>query len=168
MTLDQCARMPMGMQTDEFIPNSLQDEGTGAWNTMHMMRNAAVTEEERDKALKWIMWLPQGLLHAFGRGGKKGAIPYRDLARRFVAWRKRDMQGLLETWRMATITIEKRMTKAKARKEKGENARIERAVRHLRKGAISRAGKALESKGLGDLVKVEIWMQIKEWATCNK
>ena len=30
----------------------------------------------------------------------------------------------------------------------------------LRKGAISRAGKAFESKGLEDLDDVEIWMQI--------
>ena len=109
------------------------------------MRDAAATEEERDRALKWVLWLPQGLLHASSKGGKKGARQYRDLARRFVAWRKRDMQGLLKTWRMAAITAEKRMTKAKARKEKGEHARIERAVRLLRKGAISRAGKALES-----------------------
>ena len=63
---------------------------------------------------------------------------------------------------MAAITVEKRMTKAKARKAKGENARIENAVRLLRKGAISRAGKALESKGLGDLDDVEIWMQIDD------
>jgi hypothetical protein len=30
-------------------------------------------------------------------------------------------------------------------------ARINRAVRHIRRGAISRTCKALESKGLGDL-----------------
>jgi len=57
--------------------------------------------------------------------------------------------GAFEDIRMATVTAEKRKTKAKARKAKGNNARIERAVRLLKKGAISRAGKALESKGLG-------------------
>ena len=61
------------------------------------------------------------------------------------------MQGLLKTWRMVAVIAEKRMTKAKARKAKGENARIERVVRVLRNGAISRAGKALESKGLEGL-----------------
>jgi hypothetical protein len=143
--------MPMGMQTVEFISNSLRDEWTGAWNTVHKMRAAAATEEERDRALKWILWLPHGMLQASSKGGQKGARQYRDLARRFVAWRNRDMRGLLKTWRMTTITAKKRMTKAKARKAKGENARIERVVRLLRKGAISRAGKAFESKGLGDL-----------------
>ena len=63
---------------------------------------------------------------------------------------------------MAAITVEKRMMKAKARKAKEENVRIERAVRLLRKGAISRAGNALESKGLGDLDDVEIWTQIDD------
>ena len=148
--------MPMGMQTVEFIPNSLQDEWTGAWNTVYRMREEALTDEERDRALKWILWLPQGLLHASSRGGKKGARQYREMARRFVAWRKRDMQGLLKIWRLAAVTAEKRMTKAKARKAKGDEARIERAVRLMRKGAISRAGKALESKGLGDLDDIEI------------
>ena len=146
------------MQTVEFIPSSLHDEWTGAWSTVHKMRDATVTNEERDRALKWILWLPLGLLRASSRGGQKGASQYRDMARRFVAWRKRDMHGLLKTWRMATVTAEKRMTKAKARKAKGDNARVERAVRLMRKGAISRAGKALESKGLGDLDDMEIWI----------
>ncbi len=121
-----------------------------------------MTDEERDRALKWILWLPQGLLHASSRGGQKGARQYRDMARRFVAWRKRDMTGLLKMWRMAAVTAEKRMTKAKARKAKGENARVERAVQLLRKGAISRAGKALESKGMGDLDDIEVWIQIND------
>ena len=120
------------------------------------MRDAAETDEERDRALKWILWLPQGLLHASSRGGRKGARHYRDMARRFVTWRKRDMQGLLKIWRMVAVTAEKRMTKAKARKAKGDNARVERAVRLMRKGAISRAGKALESNGLGDLDDIEV------------
>ncbi len=36
--------------------------------------------------------------------------------------------GATKTWRMTTITTKKRMTKAKAMKAKGENARIERSV----------------------------------------
>ena len=52
---------------------------------------------------------------------------------------------------MAAVTAEKRLSKARARKAKGDQARIAKAIRLLRRGAISRAGKALESKGLGDL-----------------
>jgi hypothetical protein len=57
----------------------------------------------------------------------------------------------MKAWRQATIAAEKRMEKAKARKEKGDMAKIIRAVRLKRRGAISRARKAPEIKGLGDL-----------------
>jgi len=126
-----------------------------------MMRDGAERDEIRDKALKWILWLPHGLLYASRRGGKKGARQFRDLARRFVMWRQRDMKGLIKAWRQATISAEKRMEKAKARKEKGDRARISRAVRLIRRGAISRASKALESKGLGDLTDGSVWEQIE-------
>jgi len=72
-------------------------------------------------------------------------------------WRQRDMAGLMKAWRQAAITAEKRMEKARARKEKGDRARVSRAVRLIRRGAISRAGKALEIKGLGDLTNCSIW-----------
>jgi len=76
--------MPTGLQTLEFIPSSLQDEWTKAWNDVQRIRDAAGTKEERDMALKWIMWLPQGLLYAPSRGGQNGARQFRDLAKRFV------------------------------------------------------------------------------------
>ncbi len=47
------------------------------------------------------------------------------------------------------------------KKVKGENARISRAINLLRRGAISRAGHALESKGIGDLNNPEIWEQMR-------
>jgi hypothetical protein len=61
---------------------------------------------------------------------------------------------------MAAVRAANKMTKAKARKEKGEKANIDKAARLLRKGAISRAGKALESKGLGNMDDPDIWDQI--------
>jgi len=83
--------MLVGMQTMEFVPNSLQDGWTKAWNDVHMMRDGAETDEIRDRALKYILWIPHGLLHASRRGGKNGARQFRDFARRFVMWRQRDM-----------------------------------------------------------------------------
>ncbi len=70
--MDQCGRMHVGMQTVEFVPNSLHDEWTKAWNYVKRMRDGAETDEIRDRALKWILSLPHGLLHASSRGGKKG------------------------------------------------------------------------------------------------
>jgi hypothetical protein len=45
----------MGMQTTEFIPNSLQEEWTEAWNTARELRKSAITTEEKDMALKLIL-----------------------------------------------------------------------------------------------------------------
>ena len=84
LTVDQFARMPMGMQTVELVPISLQEEWTKAWNDVHIMRDAAETDDIRDRALKWILWVPHGLLNATNIRGKKGARQFKDLARRFV------------------------------------------------------------------------------------
>ncbi len=126
LTITQCAVRPPGMQNVEIIPNSLQDEWTEAWNDAHRQRQSTVTEEERERALKWILWLPQGMLHAPRRGGKGGAWQYKKLASRFVMWRQRDMMGLAKAWKTASIAAEKRLFKPGARKAKGDQARIAR------------------------------------------
>jgi hypothetical protein len=41
-------------------------------------------------------------------------------------------------------------------------ARVDKALRLLRKVSISRAGKALESKGLGDMTDAEVLQQLRE------
>ena len=97
MNVEQCGVSPPGMQTIEYIPNSLQEDWTEAWNSVHMLRQAAVTEEEKDRAMKWILWLPHGLLHAPQRGGSKGNSQYMEQARRFVRWRQRDMLAIVKT-----------------------------------------------------------------------
>jgi hypothetical protein len=58
------------------------------------------------------------------------------------------MQGLVKAWKAAAIAAEKRLSKPGARKAKGDQARIARAIKLLRRGAISRAGHALEIKGI--------------------
>ncbi len=67
------------------------------------------------------------------------------------------MLGLMKAWKMAAVAAEKRLSKPGARKAKGDQARIARAIKLLRRGAISRVGQALESKGIGDLGNPEIW-----------
>jgi hypothetical protein len=72
------------MQTLEFIPSTLQEEWTEAWNVAHELRRSAIIEEENERALKWVLWMPQGLLHTPTRGGKNGKRQYKEMARRFV------------------------------------------------------------------------------------
>ncbi len=69
--------------------------------------------------------------------------------------------GLVRAWKEAAKATEKRLTNDGTRKAKGENARIARAIKLLRRGVISRAGQALESKGIGDLTNPDIWEQMK-------
>jgi len=52
------------------------------------------------------------------------------------------------------------LSKVGAKKAKGDQARFARAIKLLRRVAISRAGAALESKGLGELDNPEIWEQM--------
>ena len=56
------------------------------------------------------------------------------------------MLAIVKASKMAAVLAEKRLSKPGARKAKGDQARIPRAIRLLRKGATSRAGQALESK----------------------
>jgi hypothetical protein len=46
--------------------------------------------------------------------------------------KQRDMKGLVKACRQATIAAEKKMGKVKARKEKGDMARINKAIRLIR------------------------------------
>jgi hypothetical protein len=57
-TVEQCAVRPPGLQTIEFIPNSLQEEWTEACNAVHRLRQVLVSEEEQERAMKRILWLP--------------------------------------------------------------------------------------------------------------
>jgi hypothetical protein len=61
------------------------------------------------------------------------------------------MAGVIKIWKHTTIKGERRLSIRDASKYRSDTARIGRAMRLLRKGAISRAGKALESNGSGDL-----------------
>ena len=83
-------------------------------------------------------------------------------------WRQKDTMGLMKVWKGAVVASERRMSKAKARRERGDKSRIERAIRLLRHGAISRAGKALESMGLGDFEDPEVWNQIEAKHSAKK
>ena len=116
-------------------------------------------EKERD--FKWVMWLPQGLLHAPTRGRKNETRQYKKLSRIFVLWRQKHMEGLIKTWQQASIKAHN-MLFNRARSNNGDKARISRAITLLFKGTISRAIKAMESKDLGDLSDPELIRKIQD------
>jgi len=77
-------------------------------------------------------------------------------------WRHRDMEGLIKIWQAADIKARNILTKRGEREQKGDRAKIDKAMRFLRKRAISRVGKTLKSKGLGDLRDPEILQQMRD------
>jgi hypothetical protein len=87
---------PMGMQTLEFIPNTIQEEWSYAWNVTHEIRWSAKTEIDKERALKRILWMPHGLLHAPTRGEKIGTRQFKEIARKFLLWRQRDIDGVIK------------------------------------------------------------------------
>jgi hypothetical protein len=95
LDVDKCMHMPDGLQTGEFLPSSLQEKLTDAWNCIHRFRQSTVTREDRDRVLKLILWHPQGLLHAPIRKGKDGLRQYKELASNFLLWRQRPMMELV-------------------------------------------------------------------------
>jgi hypothetical protein len=144
------------MQIVEYVPISLQEKWTEAWNVANQLRRSATSEKDKERALKWLLMLPHGLLHAPTRGRSNRTRQCKEMARRFVLWMQRDMEGLIKLWRHATAKAHNLLTTRQVRTAKGERARIDRAMRLLGKGSISRAGKAQESKGLGDLRNPEV------------
>ena len=101
LIVTQCARIPQGMRIVEFIPNSLQEESITSWNVVNDLRSNAQTKEEMERALKWLMWPPHVLLHEPTLGGKNGNMLFTKIARRFSMWRQRDMNGLMNGWKLA-------------------------------------------------------------------
>ncbi len=110
LDVDPFTHMPDGVATVEVIPISLQEEWTDAWNCVHRFRQSAVSQEDKDIALKRIMWLPQRLLHAMNKEDKDGLMQYMEqrvdsycggngtwqnlstIGRGQRRWRKRDMK----------------------------------------------------------------------------
>ena len=72
------------------------------------------------------------------------------------------MEGLIRTWQQVSIKASNMLSKRESGINKSNKARIDRVMRMLRKGAVSRAAKAMESTGLGDLSDPELIQQIQD------
>ena len=72
------------------------------------------------------------------------------------------MDGLIKLWQHAGIKASNMLANMEARNLKGVRARIDKSMRLLMIEAISRAEKAMESKGLGDLSYPEIILKMQD------
>jgi hypothetical protein len=72
------------------------------------------------------------------------------------------MEGLIRIWLHASIKASKRLSNREVGNNKSEKARIDRAMRLLRKGSVSKATKAMESNELGDLNDAELIQKMQD------
>jgi hypothetical protein len=71
------------------------------------------------------------------------------------------MTELVKRWKWATSATKSKHANRAGRLSSEREKRISRAIILIKRGTISRAGRALESKGLGDLGNPEIMAQMQ-------
>ena len=71
------------------------------------------------------------------------------------------MAELINVWKRAATSTKAKLANRAGRLSSEQDKRISREIRLIKRGAISRAGRAIESKGLGDLGSPEIIAQMQ-------
>lgn len=115
----------------------------------------ASSEDELVRGLKRMLVLHEVLLRFPPRGGRQG---HAHVAHRFDAWVRGDFEQLVRWWetdRSATHHPLRSGTRS-------EEQNIERALRLISEGQISRACKLLVSKGLADPLEMGVLAQLRE------
>ena len=160
LTWEECSKMPRGMNTIETIPHSLLEEWIQVWIDILSKREQATNDLDRERAQKWFLWFPHGLLHSPTRGGKGGTRKLNAMRRRFRLWRVRDLGTLIGDWRKAAGAAQQRLSAASRESLRDEAARVAKGVRLIRKGAIAKGARALESLGRGDFADPAVKQQM--------
>ena len=139
------------------IPHQFQAMWSSAWATVLEREAAAESDLAKERALKWLCFLSQGLLRTPRRGSRagRGAI-----AKRFNALVKGDWGSLVTMWISDVAREREREQRRQERgrvqtrqqRESDEEARLKREVLHLI--SISEVGKAvsrMSSHGLAPM-----------------
>ena len=77
------------------VPEQHKGAWADAWVQVLRRWEGAESEEERDRALRWLAFLPQALLRKPGRGGRQGR---REVAKRFLCVTEGDWGNLVVMW----------------------------------------------------------------------
>ena len=153
----ECAFLAPGIMTLSSVPGALQPGWAEAVRDVYARFEEAGTAGERDRALKWILALPQLLLRRSVKRGGKRAQGHAEVERRFYLMAQRELGELLTTWRSD-------VARARARRGGGKteprDSMLDRAVRMISEGEIARGVRLLLSKGLGDLTDDRILAQL--------
>ena len=146
----------------EDIPAQHRSIWAWAWSFILEKIQTAATSKELDRALMWLLFLPQGLLRQPKRGGKSG----RNLtAQRFNSLVKGDWGKLVTLWeRDKMISQEsKRILKSKNGVQKKDNLEVKtkNAVSFISQGKVSKAASRINSFGVANISDESVMKQVK-------
>ena len=145
------------------VPYQHEEVWVWAWGHVLHKLHSAEGEQDTNRALMWLCFLPQACLREAHRGGRQG----RGLvAKRFNALSRGDWGTLVELWekdkRAANMRGEQ-PRQARENSEHFEQQRIKKvAVDLISKGQISRAMSRMNSCGIGNIADPDILSQLKE------
>lgn len=148
--IDQLGTMECFMSrftTVQDVPGPYQAAWTMAWATVLQREVAAETDLAKERALKWICFLSQGLLRTPRRGSRagRGAV-----AQRFRAVVQGDWGSLVTMWRSDVVRMEERDRRREGRVSTRLQGRVEEEEK-LRREVLSLIGTCEVGKAVARL-----------------
>lgn len=117
------------------------------------LHGEAEDEEQETRALKWFLVLHDVLLRMPPRGGRRGRA---QVAHRFNAWAAGDMATIIKWWQQDRAAARHPLSG-----EADAERNLQRALRLIREGELSRATRLLHTTGLGDLTDARVLEQLQ-------
>ena len=159
-----CLLCSSGMLID--VPEQHEAVWVSAWVKVLRKWSEADSEEDVTRALKWLLFLPQGLLRRPRMGGKKGR---RHVAARFNALVVGDWGKVVEYWQVDRDKVEVRVGRRQGRRSvdlpeegSGEQEKLRRTVLSLiSDGQLSRAVRRVTSHGVATARDPEVQEQLQ-------
>ena len=151
---------PPNMTMMEKIPRQYQESWAEALTLVYSRANDALRSGDAgldlDRALMWASLLPELLLRAPRRGGRKGLL---SVSARFRMFQERDMASLIAHWESDTLYYRRRLLTQTAPTPESVMRRCKRLIARRE---ISKATRLLNRRGLGDLSDLAILAQMKD------
>ena len=136
----------------EECPAQHEEVYLGAWEEVLSRWEAAISDEQENMALMWIMFLQQSLLRKPSRGGRGGRG---QVAKRFQCLQRGDWGSLVEMHQEDLVRLEQRRRNPRTRQSESEadlKARVSReAAALISKGQTSKAMRRLLSHGVANV-----------------
>ena len=144
----------------EDIPSQHRGVWTWAWNYILDRINNALNPTDLNRALMWLLFLPQALLRQPKRGGRSG----RNLtAQRFNALVKGDWGLLVKLWEKDKIFAQEKRLSQKSNSQRiiSLDSKCRNAVNLISQGQVSKAANRINSHGVADINERSVMQQVQ-------